>query len=90
MDKVCKSCGGECCKTISIPVVISPEVDLAWLTARGALCEGGNWMIISECRHLSRSGRCKIYATRPQSCRDYPVGGVDCKATQAHKKAGRK
>ncbi len=80
MNDLCKKCAGECCKYINIPLWDMPE-DIEWMEARGYILENDGsliWRIPSRCKHLSDEGMCKIYDTRPQTCRDYEVEGGAC------------
>lgn len=90
---LCDSCGGECCKFVSIPLAdvpgLLPDLDRPWLEARGTLYADGVWRIASRCRHLTDAGRCAIYATRPDSCRDYDVDGPSCRRARAQANAAR-
>lgn len=41
--------------------------------------DGGGWFLLvnNRCRHLQHDGRCGIYATRPQICRDHSNDGCE-------------
>lgn len=44
-------------------------------------CHGRRWMQMDgvACKALDKTTlRCSIYEQRPQECRDFEVGGVDC------------
>jgi Fe-S-cluster containining protein len=41
---------------------------------------------LDTCGFLDEAKHCTIYATRPQVCRDFPAGGVQCQ--QARSRAG--
>src|SRR5689334_25083367 len=38
----------------------------------------GLFELESDCANLTEAGRCSIYATRPQCCRDFAVGSSAC------------
>lgn len=83
---LCASCGGACCRYITIPLanlIGWTNRALPWFEARGTVDAEGRWRIYSPCRHLTPEGRCGIYATRPEVCRDYPVDGPSCRAARA-------
>ena len=83
MNPTCRKCGGACCKTIRLD--LGPDWrkhDIAWLQARGTVGSSGWWTIPARCPHLDWRGRCRIYATRPKTCRDYVVNGTACRATR--------
>jgi Fe-S-cluster containining protein len=82
MNNACKACKGACCKTVIIPLTISPHLDAEWLAARGRITPDGQWVLETHCKHLDQQGRCKIYETRPRSCREYTVNGKSCLLTR--------
>ena len=86
-QNLCRECAGACCKYISIPLEEIAELDLRWLQARGTLSQTNDcrvfWRIPSRCPHLTTSGHCDIYATRPKSCKSYEVDGEMCRAVKA-------
>ncbi len=38
---------------------------------------------LETCGFLDQAKRCTIYQTRPQVCRDFPAGGVQCQQARA-------
>ena len=84
MNALCKQCGGACCKCVSIPLgdPLPAGLDMEWLEARGTVSERGVWTIKARCRYLDKGDRCAIYDARPQACRNYAVGGADCRAVR--------
>ena len=77
----CAECGGLCCTSLQIPGVDEWTLqELEWAKLRGIVADG-IWYVNAPCKHFVR-GRCTIYETRPQACKDYPVGGPDCLATR--------
>ena len=83
IDPTCQTCGGQCCKFISVRVGLQTPERRTWFEARGNLTPGGTWRISSRCPHLTADNRCAIYATRPRACRDWPVDGDGCRGTRA-------
>lgn len=82
---LCATCGGACCHYITIPLANLLGLEdrhASWIEARGTVTADGRWRIYSPCRHLTPEGRCSIYATRPEVCRDYPVDGPACRAVR--------
>jgi uncharacterized protein len=77
---LCEHCTAKCCRYIALPID-SPDDPtqydyMRWfLLHRGAtvFTEGDSWFLLvySDCEHLQPDGRCGIYETRPQICRDY-------------------
>ena len=89
---LCDDCRGACCVSVAIPIRDVHLRDIEWLKARGALefkpTGDAIWRIASRCRHLTPAGQCDIYSKRPQSCRDYQVGGLSCLAAREAAKGG--
>jgi Fe-S-cluster containining protein len=61
-----------------------------WAEMRGLLtvaADGGmSWRLPVACRNLTADGRCGIYETRPDVCREFEAGGKLCKAAKEHQK----
>ena len=72
----CKVCRGACCETLVTPLTGSDKVN-AWLAERGEIC-GRFIRLECRCKRLTREGFCSIYETRPEICREYPVGSPAC------------
>ena len=79
---LCHNCTGLCCRYMALPIE-TPEDredfdDIRWyLVHKGVsvFVEDGDWYLNIEnrCKYLSaKDHRCKIYAKRPQICRDFP------------------
>lgn len=82
---LCDYCTAKCCKYFALPIDTPDcwkDFDyLRWYLLHGqasVFCEGETWylMVHTTCKHLQGDGRCGIYDTRPQICRDYST--VDC------------
>lgn len=83
----CDGCGGACCKFVRIKVALpdGPRGDVAreWMRTRGIVdAPPGTWTLPAACMHLSADGRCTIYATRPQVCRDREVEQSACESAR--------
>ena len=84
MNRLCRQCKGACCKCVTIKLgdPLPDGVDVEWLRARGTLTERGEWTLKTRCPYLDKANRCAIYEARPQWCREYAVGGADCRAVR--------
>ena len=81
MNKTCKACGGRCCKVVIVKMGRLSADLLRFFEMRGTV-HGANWHVRSRCKHLTIFGRCRIYETRPQTCKDFEVGGKMCNETR--------
>ena len=79
----CETCGGACCKCVMMRVGRFPDEHRPWADIRGLVRPIGGgvyeWWIKSLCKHLV-AGRCAIQADKPKTCRDFVVGGAECRA----------
>ena len=73
----CDGCGGACCRVVKIAVQAMTPDQLRWANMRGGIA-GGYWHINSVCENLTDDGKCGIYNTRPDVCRQFEVGGSHC------------
>ena len=76
----CELCKGACCESILLPIDSSP-MTTEFYSARGSVFQIANLNfaeIPSRCPHLSGSGKCKSYASRPVACSTFPVGSPMC------------
>ena len=81
----CEVCRGACCETIVLHVTV-PTVDMAnYVQLHSVPVEGSPFVkdrvFECKCTALSSAGRCNVYQARPQVCRDYRAGGVECLRT---------
>jgi len=88
----CETCRGACCEMFSIPLedfrkLNYSEDAMQWLGVRGVEFEG-SLLFEARCRMLTTDGRCSIYATRPQICRDWEENGADCRAVVRARRPG--
>jgi Fe-S-cluster containining protein len=77
----CAACHGSLCCTYITHQIATPRSkldfsNLLWQVAHQGVQlyrDGGIWFLLFEgrCAHLQNDGRCAIYATRPQACRDH-------------------
>ncbi|HXU92777.1 MAG TPA: YkgJ family cysteine cluster protein [Gallionella sp.] len=77
----CASCKGSTCCTYVTQQIASPRTkldfsNLLWqVSHRGVhvFRDEGIWYLLFEgrCDHLQPDGRCAIYETRPEACRDH-------------------
>ena len=84
-EVLCGYCSAKCCRYFALPIDTPTkwrDFDyIRWylLHERAAVfVEEGAWyvLVFNPCKHLGTDGRCDIYATRPQICREYAT--VDC------------
>lgn len=77
----CERCRGACCESFSLPAItiLSPTADARrWIELHGTNRPGHMLHFECRCTALTAEGRCGIYETRPQVCRVFKAGGVDC------------
>lgn len=76
----CHLCTGRCCGyfalQIDAPVTPRDHDQIRWFLLHlgvNVWAQDGDWYleVRNPCRHLEPGGRCGIYDTRPQICRDY-------------------
>lgn len=80
-ENKCSFCtGSKCCTYITDPISTPRSKEdfdyLLWQVSHRNVAlykDNGIWYILiqGECQHLQSDGRCGIYATRPQICRDH-------------------
>lgn len=85
MHPACALCRGACCESIVLPGIPSGEV-YRWFLYHGQEISGGVLEFPLPCRHLETCGRCAIHEHRPEPCRTYEVGGLNCRATIARRR----
>ena len=77
----CDICAGACCEDFSLPVAhvarIPPGPDkLRWLMLHGYQFQSS---VLFDCRCTALAeGRCDIYSSRPNVCREFAIGGTEC------------
>ncbi len=77
----CASCKGSLCCTYVTQPIPKPRTkhdfsNLLWQVSHAgveAFRDDGTWYLLFEgrCSHLQPGGRCGIYETRPEACRDH-------------------
>lgn len=88
MNDACKLCRGACCESIVLPLPPDPD-HAAWLLKHGS---GGPWpgTVALECRCRALvDGKCSVYDSRPQVCRDYQPGSDPCRAAVIARRLGK-
>ena len=77
---LCDHCTAKCCRYYALPLDTPTDAQdfdfIRWFMIHGQTCvftEDKSWylLVYNECQHLQADGRCGIYLTRPQICRDY-------------------
>ena len=80
----CQRCGGACCEGLVIPCVGPPAVFLRY---HGEPVGTEAVELPCRCRMLDSDGRCTIYATRPEECTTYEIGGNACRDAVKRRRA---
>lgn len=95
----CLSCGQKCCRNVSIemdlPQARADFDTFLWLLAHKNIVvyvDNGVWHVEfkSDCEKLGPDGKCSIYDTRPQICRDYGMGmgeSISCEGFSEHQES---
>jgi len=82
----CVKCGARCCRYVTVkispPRLRADRDEHRWLLMHENIeirIEGRQWYLIvyTRCRNLTRTNRCRIYANRPDVCRDYDLDGCE-------------
>jgi len=80
MNNLCGKCGGSCCKL----QLVSLD-DLKTTGAKSIHYEGetsnkiaNGYIQMDRICPMLKNGKCDIYETRPQACRDFKVGSEKC------------
>lgn len=77
MHAACQLCKGACCEGVRLPVHLTQNADIdRWLGFHGTR-EDLHVYYRCPCCKL-KDGLCTVYASRPDICRDAPVGDADC------------
>lgn len=74
----CEICKGACCESFSLNFTGLDEDKERWILLHGKKSFNGNVEFECRCKHLGNRGECKIYDTRPDICRRFPVGSPAC------------
>jgi hypothetical protein len=80
--EACKLCRGACCESVMLLIDRNP-LTAEFYCARGEVFAiNGNPVAELPCRcpHLSNSGKCKTYASRPVACIRFEAGSTMCLA----------
>lgn len=72
----CERCKGACCESIFIPLKYKDEDAQRWLGFHGQEVETG---ISFDCKCSKlKNGKCSIYESRPNVCKEYEPGSDAC------------
>lgn len=93
---LCALCKGACCEDVAVGLEGLPPDKLEFLRIRGTAREVTTpdgrvvtaLLIPHRCQHLTSDGRCGIYETRPQICRDLAMGGGACRSIIRRRRPG--
>lgn len=86
MPLECKKCGS-CCRFLFVRVK-KETVDTFWMNVHNIKTiyideEDVGLLIPVKCNQLDGENQCSIYSTRPQTCKDYPIGQhISCKSEE--------
>lgn len=91
MKHPCEICKGACCESMLFVYPSGLPIMDEFYAARGRLYRAeGVIELETRCPNLIRkTGKCGIYACRPQVCKDYAVGSTMCRRTIALRRPGR-
>lgn len=79
MNPACQICRGACCESL---VTTTPPTDSGfWLALHGTALGDGRVELAVRCQALDSCGGCTIHSMRPEHCRNFTVGGAECRAT---------
>jgi Fe-S-cluster containining protein len=88
MNNACEICKGACCESFTIDLSgikgRFPD-DYRWLSFHGTQ-EPGGLRFDCACSKLKK-GKCSIYDDRPELCKKYKVGSVQCLKAIATRRA---
>ncbi|MBW2964778.1 YkgJ family cysteine cluster protein [Candidatus Woesearchaeota archaeon] len=82
----CAECGATCCRSISVnidaPKTVSDFDQFKWYVFHKVLVymdKDGDWFVevLNDCIHIDENGLCKIYAERPDVCREFSSVGCE-------------
>ena len=90
----CRSCGAACCRYVAVALAPPREADdrdlIRWYLSHRNVCvyidKDGDWWVQvgTDCRHIAADGRCEIYESRPQLCRDYATHSCERADSEEH------
>lgn len=73
----CLECGGVCCDFVIIERALDADNARLMELRNWKQVEPGVWLVKAPCA-WAKEGRCTHYNSRPQICRDFQEGGIDC------------
>lgn len=79
----CERCRGACCETLTVGIDTSqlPPDTARWVRLHASSYDTEQTTFAAPCTELDAVGRCRIYADRPDICRNFAVGSRDCLKT---------
>lgn len=83
MTPDCRACAGACCETMTLRIQTESSDFLRWIRLRSTPVHRGDqveYNFTVPCSALQQ-GRCAVYDTRPDMCRDFVPGSEDCVGT---------
>ena len=60
-----------------------------WWYLHGVPADDGSVFLDVRCAMLTDDGRCRIYEDRPSSCRQWPIGGPECREAIQYRRGNR-
>ncbi len=85
----CDTCGGACCRFVVVAIGELTADQRRWAEMRGpvdfAYKGAFLWRLPVACQNLAEDGMCRIYASRPDVCREFEVGGELCKKARGYR-----
>lgn len=89
MTSPCELCRGACCESFAVPLPYPAPVEFnRWAKLRGEVV-GHHLRVEVPCTALTDDGACGIYKSRPQPCKDYPMGGPACRQAVRDRRSDR-
>jgi hypothetical protein len=78
-----KKCKGECCRYFIFNIEMTPDLRKYYNLHENTQVKGNSVIIRNKCKHLSKSGKCKIYDSKqkPKICSEgytETMESVDC------------
>lgn len=83
---LCEHCTAKCCRYFALPIETPTErndfENIRWYMLHGRVSvfvDEGTWflMVHNACDQLLEDGRCGVYETRPEICREYSTDNCE-------------
>lgn len=81
----CDNCPAPCCRYVKMGVQQMTPDQERWARLHGIVIEPDGWAIPRPCNALTLDGKCGIYESRPEVCREFAAGGGMCVAARKRK-----